>query len=474
MKRSQKRDNILLNVYRNKLLKFASFEVQPNGQLVELDSLSSKDENIEKRNKGKKARRLTGQSKAAITRSYVERYPEQRKQVLDRIAKLSKIDPKLADQYRDNLQSILLQGRNELEAARLAERKLETVTQKLRARKPNSKSQLLTDLEQEAQDAKVARKLGRLAGKGELVRRGVVGAEPTEIVEAKGTVGTLKQLAKRFTEGTSFGRFIEREIKRVPVITSQPLTRREFNKQAAKTLAIGTTAIAKLPQEVTELGTYAFNGVLGNDPIEALIKGTQKAVIDTVQAGMTVLMGGQLTPEAKKEVEEKLAKLGKQYDELVDKLPQWAKDKYAEIDQYKLSRRQLLTGQLNKGKKVTTIDVPYTVVDDIWDQPLPPSSRLLQPKPKPKPILALPPARSPRLEDLFPKKSQMKSIRGELVPTSPMRTDTSRPIDTSRPTKASFLSTKRSKLMLAAGLTTGLGLSGYAGYKEYKKRQNKK
>lgn len=462
---------LLLQANLQNNINFIQFEVQPDGQLVPLDLLDPKSPNIEKKNKGKRARRLTGQSKAAITKNYLKRYPEQRQQVLGRLRKLSKIDPNLADQYRDNLQSILLQNQSPNNAAKLAERKLGSIAQQARSRKPNSKSRLLTQLEQEASDAKIARKVGKTLGKIEKVRAPLVKAEPGTVIEAKGLSKQIKALGQRFKEGASklsISQFLEGEIKKLSTLPPT-LTRRDFNREAGKTIALGTTALARLPQEVTELGNYVFNGVVGGNEIEAIFLGTKKAIVDTFQGGLTILAGGQLTPEAKADLEDKLGKLGKTYSDLVDKLPDWAKEKYQDVDNYKLSRRSLLTGQWTKGKKVVTIDVDSKPMSDIWDEPLPPSSRLPKPKPKPSSPLALPPGRSLKPDEIFGRRKPLiTTAKGQLV-----RPEVSKTIKGTQDlvSKKPFF---RKKGVIGLGIAAATGLTGYAAYKKLKNKKNRK
>lgn len=472
-----KRNRLLLQANLQNNINFVQFEVQPNGELLPLDLISSKTTNVTQKRKGEKARRLTGQAKAAITQSYLAKYPEQRQQVLDRLNKLTKLDPRLADQYRDSLQTILLQNHSPNDAARLAERRLGTVAQMVRGQKPDSTSRLLKDLEDEARDSKIARSVGRNLAKIDKVRTEIVKAEPTEIATTRGEIGNLKQLVKRFTEGTSFGRFIQREIKRLPTITDKALTRREFNKQAAKTLAVGSTAIAKLPQELRELGVFVFNDFAGSNEIEALVKGTQKALYDTVQGGLSILLGGQLTPEARAEIEKQLDDVGKMYGDLVDKLPDWAKRKYAEIDSYQLSRRQMLTGQWTKGKKVITLDVDSAPVVDIWDEPLPPSSRLPN-RPKINSPLALPPARSLKPDEIFGRRKNIKDLlKSDLVPVTKAQGQLPKASMSQTIKSTEDLAKKvpffRRKGVIGLGIAAVTGLTGYAGYRAYKKRGRK-
>jgi hypothetical protein len=462
---------LLLQANLQNTIDFVQFEVQPDGQLLALDLLDPKSPSIKKRNKGKRARRLTGQSKAAITRNYIDKYPEQRQQVLDRIRKLNKIDPNLADRYRDSLQSILLQNQSPNNAAKLAERKLGSIAQQARSRKPNSNSRLLAQLEQEVSDAKVARKVGKTLGKIEKVRSPLVKAEPETVREAKGLSKQIKALGQRFKQGASklsISQFFEGEIKKLSTLPPT-LTRREFNREAGKTLALGTTALARLPQEVTELGNYVFNGVVGGNEIEAVFLGTKKAIIDTFQGGLTILAGGQLTPEAKADVENQLTKLSKTYSDLVDKLPDWAKEKYQDVDNYKLSRRSLLTGQWTKGKKVVTIDVDSKTLPDIWDEPLPPSSRLPKPKVKPRSQLALPPGRSLKPDELFGKpKPSITTGKGQLV-----KSEVSKTIKGTQDlvSKKPFF---RRKGVIGLGIAAATGLTGYAAYNKLKNNKTKK
>jgi len=439
----KRRNNILLNVYQNKLLEFA-FISDPNGELREIkDSLSTQ--------------KSKASSKGAITRKFNQQFKSLAPSVRKKMASLS---PQEADVYRMKLYSIL----NSTADKEKVKEAIKRLNKPSRRKPPVYQKQLPLY---------------------------------TSAPRDKGIGAIFDQpLVDKFK--------VDQIPEDAPPVARRTLVQMIGDKAKGDFLVYQRTKKSVKDAVARALGLDSIIGRATGSK-DAIIKALKDRDLDKLQKLVTNTLN--LT----KEEATKVIAQAKLYIATAEKIAKTTKT----------TRRGLLGLPEPRPK---AIDIPSrTITDsfDIWDEPLPPSSRLPQPKPKPKPILALPPARSPRLEDLFPKRSQIKGIRGELVPIRgkptlalqsaksiqledlqpknnnvETRTPSSRKYISSdkkipdlskgtvykqkpvslevKPTKASFLSTKRSKLMLAAGLTTGLGLSGYAGYKEYKKRQNKK
>jgi len=389
----KRRNNILLNVYQNKLLEFA-FISDPNGELREIkDSLSTQ--------------KSKASSKGAITRKFNQQFKSLAPSVRKKMASLS---PQEADVYRMKLYSIL----NSTADKEKVKEAIKRLNKPSRRKPPVYQKQLPLY---------------------------------TSAPRDKGIGAIFDQpLVDKFK--------VDQIPEDAPPVARRTLVQMIGDKAKGDFLVYQRTKKSVKDAVARALGLDSIIGRATGSK-DAIIKALKDRDLDKLQKLVTNTLN--LT----KEEATKVIAQAKLYIATAEKIAKTTKT----------TRRGLLGLPEPRPK---AIDIPSrTITDsfDIWDEPLPPSSRLPQPKPKPKPILALPPARSPRLEDLFTKRSQMKGLRGELVPASSMRADTSSPMNTSRPTKASFLSTKRSKLMLAAGLTTGLGLSGYAGYKQYERNK---
>lgn len=386
----KRRNNILLNVYRNKLLEFA-FISDPNGGLKEVkDSLSTQ--------------KSKASSKGAITRRFNQQFKSLAPSVRKKMASLSSQE---ADVYRMKLYSIL----NSTADKEKIKEAIKRLNKPSRRKPPVYQKQL---------------------------------PSYTSAPRDKGIGAIFDQpLVDKFK--------VDQIPEDAPPVARRTMVQMIGDKAKGDFLVYQRTKKSVKDAVARALGLDSIIGKATGSK-DAIIKALKDRDLDKLQKLVTNTLN--LT----KEEATKVIAQAKLYIATAEKIAKTTKT----------TRRGLLG---LPEPRPSAIDVPSRTITDIWDEPLPPSSRLPKPKPKPKPTLALPPARSPKLEDLFPKKSQMKGIRGELVPTSSMRADTSSPMTTSRPTKASFLSTKRSKLMLAAGLTTGLGLSGYAGYKQYERNK---